>query len=209
MSEEAKEGEKTAVAESSQEEENDSDMVEVTQAETVANGELSEKGDESTVVDPDEPPPPPLDQQDVDPSTGDEVSSEKPATAINQQADLKSNAKTRKGWKIRKRGRRVRVAAVDDSKAANEDSWHIHELPSNQYETDLRRRAIFKGEGEAPKVLTEKPKIPSSPEFNKSSRRSIFASVSKSEDEGDSPKDDFSGYDEETGDVSLGMKLNM
>lgn len=116
-----------------------------------------------------------------------------------------SKSLRRAGWKTRKRGRQVRVASVDESKSSNGDSWHIHDLPSNQYETDVRRRAVKKGDDQ-PKTVSMRPKYV--PGREPSSRRSIFQGVERTvTNEGDI--DEYDGYDEEFGDVSLGMKLNM
>lgn len=134
---------------------------------------------------------------------------------------------SRKGWKTRKRGRQARIAAIEEAKGhkstkgdtastngshkaatENDDSWHIHELPSNQYEIDLRRRANQKG---TPGTQTRT--APKSPPRLPAGRRSIFREPSKQGVGGTmnvkSKDDDFAGYDEELGDVSLGMKLNM
>lgn len=105
----------------------------------------------------------------------------------------KKRPKPKKGWRRRKRGRDVRIAAVADS----ESTPKTKKMPASHFETVLRRRAIRKEAA----VLKNVP----SP-----SRRGIFGSTSRvSEKEVAECKDFVEGYDEEIGDTSLGMKLNM
>ena len=98
------------------------------------------------------------------------------------------------GWKRRRRGRPVRLASVSDECTSDKDLKNY--MPSTQYETTLRRRAVCK-EGNAPN--------PSS-----SPSRGIFGSNSRvTRKEVAKAMESMPGYDEEIGDVSLGMKLNM
>jgi len=115
--------------------------------------------------------------------------------------------KTKKGWKRRRKGRPVRVAAVSEdettafSKSSETKSNTVSPppLPSTQYETTLRRRAIRK-EGQV--VPTIAPSPPS---------RGIFGSnnIPATQKEVRNNDNIMEGYDEEVGDTSLGMKLNM
>lgn len=95
----------------------------------------------------------------------------------------------------RSRKRSRRVAQVE------EDAQNRPLLPPNQYETMLRRRAICKPEGE------EDASVQSSPTASVKSI-SIFGSKTHDED-GESDDDAVEGYDEEYGDISVGMKLNI
>lgn len=106
----------------------------------------------------------------------------------------------RSGWKRRKQGRQVRLAAVEDAK---EDKAAVDiKLPSEQYEAIIRRRAVRK-RGE---VLPKK-------EASTVSRRSLFefgTTVSGSSRKQEIDVEVFDTiYDEDFGDVSLGMKLNI
>lgn len=102
----------------------------------------------------------------------------------------RNNKTRRKDWKRRKRGRQVRVASVAEEVTESEL------LPSTHYEAVLRRRAIRKlGED------VMKPPAPSP------SRRGLFGSPRVAERK--AVTDVVVGYDEEAGDTSLGMKLNM
>jgi hypothetical protein len=89
----------------------------------------------------------------------------------------------------RKRRRRVVIA---------EDAQDRPLLPPNQYETLLRRRAICKPD-DSGELKSDSPA---------SSVRSGF-SAKTPVDEGESDDDVIVGYDEEYGDTSAGMKLNI
>ena len=80
-----------------------------------------------------------------------------------------------------------------------EDAQDRPLLPPNQYETVLRRRAIRKPD-DSGEIKTD-----SSPTSSVRSGFSTKASV----DEGESDDDVIEGYDEEYGDISVGMKLNI
>ena len=90
----------------------------------------------------------------------------------------------------RKHRRRVAVVAADAQDRPL--------LPPNQYETVLRRRAICK-------PGDEETKVDGSPT---SSVKSLFSTKSH-EQEHESDDDTTEGYDEEFGDISVGMKLNI
>lgn len=98
------------------------------------------------------------------------------------------------GWKRRRRRRPVRIASVSDECTPDEDGMNY--MPSSQYETTFRRRAVCKEE--------RTPNPSSSPS------RGIFGSSSRvARKEVAKSMESMQGYDEEVGDISLGMKLNM
>mmetsp|Transcript_7430 Transcript_7430/g.12364 ORF Transcript_7430/g.12364 Transcript_7430/m.12364 type:complete len:1143 (+) Transcript_7430:213-3641(+) len=115
----------------------------------------------------------------------------------NSSQPLKKKKRLRKGWRRRKKGREVRIAAVVDGDAAPKMKKNL--MPASQFETVLRRRAIRK------EAAVMKPVASPS-----RSRRGIFGSTSRvPEKEVVDSKDSMEGYDEEIGDTSLGMKLNI
>lgn len=98
------------------------------------------------------------------------------------------------GWKRRRRGRQVRLASVSDECTSDKEVKKY--MPATQYETTFRRRAVCK---------EERVSNPSS-----SPSRGIFGSNSRmTRKEAAKAMESISGYDEEVGDVSLGMKLNI
>jgi hypothetical protein len=116
----------------------------------------------------------------------------------------------------RKRRRPVRVAPVDERVPHHVQS----RLPPNQYEIVLRRRAIRKREGEhgVTIALSSRSSSPSSLASKKSPltrTKHGGASVDSSKEEKqkslEAASDDESveQYDEEYGDISLGLKLNI
>jgi hypothetical protein len=127
------------------------------------------------------------------------------ASNASEEAQDSLSARTtrqrrRSGWKRRKQGRQVRLAAVEDAEEKKE-AVEL-ELPSEQYEAIMRRRAVRK-RGE---VLPKK-------EASTVSRRSLFefgtpVSGSSRKQEIEVEEADVV-YDEDFGDVSLGMKLNI
>lgn len=95
------------------------------------------------------------------------------------------------------RKRRRNVARVLD------DAQDRPLLPPNQYETILRRRAICK-----PQTKQESSTVPASPT---PSVKSLLRRAQSRDEEASavSVDDEFEGYDEEFGDISVGMKLNI
>jgi len=128
---------------------------------------------------------PPTASEDLPFSTREQLSS--PITSRRKRRQIE-------GWKRRIRGRPVRLAKVShDSMSTNESKNCI---PSSQYETTFRRRAIRKEENAT--ISASSP------------ARGIFGSNARStRREAKSAMDGMPGYDEEIGDTSLGMKLNM
>jgi hypothetical protein len=98
------------------------------------------------------------------------------------------------GWRRRRRGRSVRLASVSDECTSDKEVKKY--MPATQYETTFRRRAVCKEEG-----VSNSSSSPS---------RGIFGSNSRmTRKEAAKAMESTPGYDEEVGDVSLGMKLNM
>jgi hypothetical protein len=96
---------------------------------------------------------------------------------------------------LKSRKRRRRVALVKG------DAQDRLMLPSNQYETVLRRRAIRKRDDDA--------RADSSP-TSSGKRVSLFGTKTESDEQKGVPNEDVvEEYDEEYGDISVGMKLNM
>lgn len=96
---------------------------------------------------------------------------------------------------LKSRKRQRRVALV------KEDAQDRLMLPPNQYETILRRRAIRKRVDDA-----EADASPSSA----GKTVSLFGTKAESDEQKGVPNDDVvEEYDEEYGDISVGMKLNM
>lgn len=128
-----------------------------------------------------------------DPSTIAESISES-----KSQTRLVKKRLTRMGWKERKKGRLARVATVEGDKR----TVNALLLPSHQYETSIRRRAVRK-RGEVPLKKADSPPTHMGL-FGTSSLANLRKKVA------DVDVDNLSEtYDEDFGDVSLGMKLNM
>lgn len=108
--------------------------------------------------------------------------------------DRITKSPTKVGWKQRKQGRKARVAELEVEMRSIERF-----LPLSQYETTIRRRAVRK-RGEA-LIKAESPPP----------RRGLFGTSmsahSRKNLEEEEDLDDV--YDEDFGDVSLGMKLNI
>jgi hypothetical protein len=112
-----------------------------------------------------------------------------------ESSPAKKKKKKKKGWRRRKRGRDVRIVTVSD--CSKTKSKATTTLPLSHFETIFRRRAIRK------EAAIVKP-VPSP------SRRGLFGAIARvPEKEVTVVKDFEEGYDEEIGDTSLGMKLNM
>lgn len=107
-----------------------------------------------------------------------------------------TNRPTRMGWKQRKKGRQVRVAAVE----GDERIVITPLLPSHQYETSIRRRAVRK-RGEV-----FRKKVDSPPTHMGLFGTPSSANLRKKFEDIDNTSET---YDADFGDVSLGMKLNM
>lgn len=102
----------------------------------------------------------------------------------------------------RKRSRRAHVVSIAEGEYDFDERMG---LPNTQYETVLRRRAIRKpGESKcrgAPPSSSPKRRMLGSPHKSKESREKNSNVIAREEK--------VEGYDEEVGDTSLGMKLNI
>jgi len=114
-----------------------------------------------------------------------------------KEIDSKSAKKqNKKAPKKKRRARQAHVAAMTDSES--EDGERM-KLPLTQFETVLRRRAIRKsGKDEAVQTASRSP-----------SNRTIFGPSRRTKAVTQPHVDIVEGYDEEVGDTSLGMKLNI
>lgn len=130
----------------------------------------------------------------------------------------KQSMKKRKGHKLRKRGRRSRLAAVAAEKEKLEENYTLlPSMPQHHYEVQLRRRAVRKQEEiqkEQQRQLKSKPSSLSTKEASSPNRRPIFGAAVSEASSRRAPyqipgEDSEPLYDEEVGDISLGMKLNM
>lgn len=138
------------------------------------------------------------DSEGDNPQEASPLSPESPAKAEPVQQDIVAREESFSklgSVALKSRKRRRRVALVKG------DAQDRLMLPSNQYETVLRRRAIRKRDDDA--------RADSSP--TSSGRRvSLFGTKTESNEQKGVLNDDVvEEYDEEYGDISVGMKLNM
>lgn len=91
-----------------------------------------------------------IDMGDEADETTESIPTKSPNTARRRNRRQQQGSKNQREWKLGKRGRRVRVACVEDMK--QEEKADFPPLPDNQYKTTLRRRAIRKESTEEEKA---------------------------------------------------------